>query len=202
LVLGEDGEIINLKSKDFNFLDISGKRFFNTFSFYSYIYDHFQIDLQQSIELWKKNIATYSIEKLIKEWGAVTKVVAVTNQKRILSWERNSEVYTINLSSSNYTNKTNFGTTREYSDASWFSSLFGSASMFISSNYLSLNNYISNSNFSMEGSHTNYFGNITATERKVCLSVLVNSDNVIEAVFHDNYFSNLKWRAPFKFIAN
>jgi hypothetical protein len=193
IVLDENGELHNLKDGDFNFFVFNGFKDFSCKGLYNYIFIDYKERLIEHIEEWKERIKKKSVEDLIETFGAIDKIINISPDKKMISWQQNMEAYNISLSS--HSSRLTYVADRSYTQVN---SLFTNISNF----FLYGNVGITSTTNTTIVNSTSTFQSGTISSKDVGYSLIIIQDasNKTIQVYQHNIFSNPSYGMAFSFI--
>ena len=191
IILDENGELHNLKDGDFNFFVFNGLKDFSCKGLYRYIFANYGTRLKENREEWEERVRKESIEDLIETFGAIDKIISITQDKKMISWKENIEAYNIFISS--FSSRSTYTTTKSYTNGN---SLFTNISPF----FLYGNIGITSALNSYTRSTTSTSGTVSSRDVGFSLAIIQDASNNTTQVFQHNIFSDPVYGMAFKFI--
>lgn len=204
VTLSEEGELLVFKDGDFNFLQMDQFRGFNCKSLYDYFFPVFSRDLKKNIDNWNQTIRLNSIEQMIEKFGPCESVINLTPEKKLLTWKKEIKIYYIDIRESSTTTTFSLANRNTYVNqyGSGWVSLFSSVPSAFLNTYTYRYTEISSTGqaFSTNTTSNSKIGKVWSKDNGYILSVIVDKDNKITNVYHENVFADPAYGIPFEFV--
>jgi hypothetical protein len=201
VLLTEEGELLNFRDGDFNFLEYNGLRGFKCESFYSYLFVDYTKQLTEIRNQWRSNVFKTNIKDLIDVYGPIDNSFELDAISKLFVWKNEKVNYYLDIFTSSKTEANIFGYSNSNLSASSNNYLAAVSPFFIYGNkYLNatINQSLSTSNVTINS--TSQKGNIISQNESEILSVVVDKSGRITNIYEKKIFSNPSYGQSFKFI--
>lgn len=200
-ILTESGDLLKFEDGDFNYLTIGGQREYSCNAVYSKFYKNYLLRQKDNISNWEDYIKKSSIETLINQLGAFSKLVQLSADRKVITWEKINISYSFRM----FTNSLNLTTRNSSYSASDFSTGILNLNTY---SPIFLNAYSSRvSQFSgnvdgneISSNSTRQSGSISSHDEGYQITVIVDGNNKILSVYNENIFSSPRYGISFSFI--